>query len=161
MNRTGLRVDLSLAAISSFYDALAESQVPIVCSHSSSRALCDHPRNLTDDQLRALAAQGGVAQVCLYKGFINPQSEKASLSDAIRHINHFVEVMGIDHVGIGSDFDGDGELIGCAATNELINITVRLLQEGYSEDDIRKIWGGNWLRVWSQALSYANATRNK
>lgn len=161
MNRIGLLVDLSHAAISSFYDALAESQVPIVCSHSSSRALCDHPRNLTDDQLRALAAQGGVAQVCLYKGFINPQSEKASLSDAIRHINHFVEVMGIDHVGIGSDFDGDGELIGCAATNELINITVRLLQEGYSEDEIRKIWGGNWLRVWSQALSYANATRNK
>ena len=161
MNRTGLLVDLSHAAISSFYDALAESQVPIVCSHSSSRALCDHPRNLTDDQLRALASQGGVAQVCLYKGFINPQSEKASLSDAIRHINHFVEVMGIDHVGIGSDFDGDGELIGCAATNELINITVRLLQEGYSEEEIRKIWGGNWLRVWSQALSYANATRNK
>ena len=161
MNRTGLLVDLSHAAISSFYDALAESQVPIVCSHSSSRALCDHPRNLTDDQLRALAAQGGVAQVCLYKGFINPQSEKASLSDAIRHINHFVEVMGIDHVGIGSDFDGDGELIGCAATNELINITVRLLQEGYSEEEIRKIWGGNWLRVWSQSLSYANATRNK
>lgn len=161
MNRTGLLVDLSHAAISSFYDALAESQVPIVCSHSSSRALCDHPRNLTDDQLRALASQGGVAQVCLYKGFINPQSEKASLSDAIRHINHFVEVMGIDHVGIGSDFDGDGELIGCAATNELINITVRLLQEGYSEEEIRKIWGGNWLRVWSQSLSYANATRNK
>ena len=161
MNRTGLLVDLSHAAISSFYDALAESQVPIVCSHSSSRALCAHPRNLTDDQLRALASQGGVAQVCLYKGFINPQSEKASLSDAIRHINHFVEVMGIDHVGIGSDFDGDGELIGCAATNELINITVRLLQEGYSEEEIRKIWGGNWLRVWSQSLSYANATRNK
>ena len=71
MNRLGILVDLSHAAERSFYDALAISQGPIVCSHSSARALCDHPRNLTDDQLRALAAQGGVAQVCLYKGFIN------------------------------------------------------------------------------------------
>lgn len=155
MNRQGILVDLSHAAESSFYDALTVSQVPIVCSHSSARALCDHPRNLTDDQLRALAAQGGVAQICLYKGFIHPEAEKASLSDAIRHINHCVEVMGIDHVGIGSDFDGDGELIGCSATNELINITIRLLQEGYKEEEIRKIWGGNWLRVWEQALQFA------
>ena len=96
-----------------------------------------------------------MAQVCLYKGFINPEAEKASLTDAIRHINHMVEIMGIDHVGIGSDFDGDGELIGCSATNELINITVRLLQEGYTEEEIQKIWGGNWIRVWKQALRYA------
>ena len=66
-----------------------------------------------------------------------------------------VEIMGIDHVGIGSDFDGDGELIGCSATNELINITVRLLQEGYTEEEIQKIWGGNWIHVWKQALRYA------
>ena len=155
MNRLGILVDLSHAAERSFYDALAISQVPIVCSHSSARALCDHPRNLTDDQLRALAAQGGVAQVCLYKGFINPEAEKASLTDAIRHINHMVKIMGIANVGIGSDFDGDGELIGCSATNELINITVRLLQEGYTEEEIQKIWGGNWIRVWKQALRYA------
>ena len=157
MNRLGLLVDLSHAAESSFYDALALSQVPIVCSHSSARALCNHPRNLTDDQLRALAEQDGVVQVCLYKGFINPDAEKASLTDAIHHINHMVGIMGIDHVGIGSDFDGDGELIGCAATNELINITTRLLQEGYTEEEIRKIWGGNWIRVWKQALRFAES----
>lgn len=147
MNELGILVDISHAAESTFYDALETSRYPIIASHSSARALCNHPRNLTDDQLKALAAKGGVAQICLYKGFINEDSEKASLSDAIRHINHLVNLMGIDHVGIGSDFDGDGELIGCRASNELINITVRLLKEGYSENDIAKIWGGNLLRV--------------
>lgn len=137
-----------------FLQALENSEVPIVATHSSARALCDHPRNLTDEQLKALAERGGVAQVCLYKGFINEDAEKASLSDAIRHINHMVEIMGIDHVGIGSDFDGDGELIGCSATNELINITMRLLKEGYSENDIRKIWGENFLRVLTMAQNH-------
>ncbi|MGM9760316.1 MAG: membrane dipeptidase [Parabacteroides sp.] len=155
MNRQGVMVDLSHAAESSFYGALETSAVPIICSHSSSRRLCDHPRNLTDEQLRALAQQGGVAQVCLYKGFIHPEAEKASLSDAICHIDHLVEVAGIDHVGIGSDFDGDGELIGCRASNELINITVRLLERGYTPSDIEKIWGGNFLRVMRQVQEAA------
>lgn len=155
MNRLGLLVDVSHAAESTFYDALEISRVPIIASHSSSRALCDHPRNLTDDQLKALAAKGGVAQICLYKGFINEDSAKASLSDAIRHINHIVRLVGVDHVGIGSDFDGDGELIGCSAINELINITVRLLEEGYTEEEIRKIWGGNLMRVWTAAQGFS------
>lgn len=147
MNRLGIMIDVSHAAESTFYDVLKESKVPVIASHSSARALCDHPRNLTDEQIKALAEKGGVIQVCLYKGFINAAEEKASLSDAIRHINHIVSLVGVDHVGIGSDFDGDGELIGCRAANELINITVRLLKEGYSEQDIQKIWGGNLLRV--------------
>lgn len=154
MNRLGIMVDISHAAERSFYDALETSQAPIIASHSSARVLCDHPRNLTDDQLRALAAHGGVAQICLYKGFINEDAEKASLTDAIRHINHIVNLVGIDHVGIGSDFDGDGEVIGCSATNELINITVRLLEEGYTEEDIRKIWGGNLLRVMTSVQAF-------
>jgi microsomal dipeptidase-like Zn-dependent dipeptidase len=114
---------------------------------------------LTDEQLKVLAAQGGVAQICLYKGFINEHAEKASLSDAIRHINHIVDLVGIDHVGIGSDFDGDGELIGCRASNELINITVRLLKEGYTEEEIAKIWGGNFLRVLTTAQKAASNKR--
>ncbi len=149
MNRLGIMIDISHAAESTFYDVLQESKLPIIASHSSARALCDHPRNLTDDQIKALAAKDGVVQVCLYKGFINSDEEKASLNDAIKHINHIVSLVGVDYVGIGSDFDGDGELIGCRASNELINITVRLLKEGYSEDDIKKIWGGNLLRVMS------------
>lgn len=156
MNELGILVDISHAAEKTFYDALEVSRTPIIASHSSARALCNHPRNLTDDQLKALAAQGGVAQICLYKGFINEESEKASLSDAIRHINHIVDLVGIDHVGIGSDFDGDGELIGCRASNELINITVRLIKEGYSEEDIAKIWGKNFLRVLTMAQNSAS-----
>ncbi|MEG1749382.1 MAG: membrane dipeptidase, partial [Tannerellaceae bacterium] len=92
--------------------------------------------------------------------FINEQAEKASLSDAIRHINHIVSLIGVEHVGIGSDFDGDGELIGCRATNELINITLRLLREGYSENDIKQIWGGNLLRVMTAVQSAAKIKGN-
>ena len=156
MNRLGILVDVSHAAESTFYDALEVSTQPIIASHSSARALCNHPRNLTDDQLKALAEKQGVVQVCLYKGFINEDAEKASLTDAIRHINHIVDLIGINHVGIGSDFDGDGELIGCRASNELINITLRLLKDGYKENDIAKIWGGNLLRVMSRVQSAYN-----
>lgn len=153
MNRLGVMVDISHAAESTFYDVLACSRYPIIASHSSARALCNHPRNLTDDQLKAIAGQGGVVQLCLYKGFINEEAEKASVSDAIRHINHMVDLIGVEHVGIGSDFDGDGELIGCRASNELINITMHLLKEGYSETDISRIWGGNFLCVMHQVQS--------
>ena len=153
MNRLGVMVDISHAAESTFYDVLECSRYPIIASHSSARALCNHPRNLTDDQLKAIAGQGGVVQLCLYKGFINEEAENASVSDAIRHINHMVDLIGVEHVGIGSDFDGDGELIGCRASNELINITMHLLKEGYSEADISRIWGGNFLRVMRQVQS--------
>lgn len=153
MNRLGIMIDVSHAAGSTFYDVLKESKTPVIASHSSARALCDHPRNLSDEQIKALAGKGGVIQVCLYKGFINENEEKASLSDAIRHINHIVSLVGTDHVGIGSDFDGGGELIGCRAANELINITTRLLKEGYAEEDIRKIWGENLLRVMNTVQS--------
>lgn len=156
MNRLGILVDVSHAAESTFYDALEVSTQPIIASHSSARALCNHPRNLTDEQLKALAEKQGVVQICLYKGFINEDAEKASLTDAIRHINHIVDLIGINHVGIGSDFDGDGELIGCRASNELINITLRLLKDGYKENDIAKIWGGNLLRVMSRVQSAYN-----
>ena len=146
MNRLGVMVDLSHGAESSFYDALELSSVPIVCSHSSCRALCDVPRNLTDDQLKALASKGGVAQVTLYKGFLRKDGE-ASILDAIEHLNHAVNIMGVEHVGIGTDFDGDGGIPGCASAAEVINFTRRLLAERYSEAEIAGIWGGNFLRV--------------
>lgn len=156
MNQSGIMIDVSHAAENTFYDVLNTSKVPVIASHSSVRKLCDHPRNLTDDQIKALAGKNGVMQICLYKGFINKEEDKASLSDAIQHINHVVQLVGVDYVGIGSDFDGDGELIGCRSTNELINITVRLLEEGYNEEDIQKIWGGNLLRVMKSVQSFAN-----
>lgn len=149
MNRTGMMIDLSHSGERSFYDVLQASSQPVVCSHSSCRALCDHPRNLTDDQLRAIAAKGGVVQVCLYGGFLR-SGQPATLSDAIAHLNHMVQVMGIEHVGIGSDFDGDGGIIGCNDSSELINFTRHLLEERYGEEDIRLIWGGNFLRVMEE-----------
>lgn len=149
MNRVGMMVDISHAGEQSFYDALEISRKPIVASHSSARALCDHPRNLTDEQMKALAAKGGVAQVTLYKGFLRKEGE-ATIKDAIEHLNHMVNVMGIDHVGIGTDFDGDGGITGCASASELINFTKHLLLERYSEESIRLIWGGNFLRVMEE-----------
>ena len=149
MNRVGMMVDISHAGEQSFYDALDISYKPIVASHSSARALCDHPRNLTDDQLKALAAHGGVAQVTLYHGFLKKEGT-ATILDAIDHLNHLVNLMGIEHVGIGTDFDGDGGVVGCASASELINFTRRLLAERYSEADIRRIWGGNFLRVMEE-----------
>ena len=146
MNRLGIMVDLSHAGEKSFYDALEISKTPIVCSHSSCRSLCDHPRNLTDDQMRALAQQGGVMQVTLYNGFLIKDGE-ATLDDAMRHIDHAIEVMGIDHVGLGTDFDGDGGIRGLASSSELMNYTRELLKRHYSETDIQKLWGGNFLRI--------------
>lgn len=146
MNRQGVMVDLSHAAESSFYDALEISRTPIVCSHSNSKALCDVPRNLTDDQMRALAKCGGVCQITLYHGFLRKEGE-ASVVDALRHLDHAISIMGIDHVGLGTDFDGDGGVCGLADASELINLTRHLLRRRYSEADIAKIWGLNWLRV--------------
>ncbi|MDR0573731.1 MAG: gamma-glutamyl-gamma-aminobutyrate hydrolase family protein [Tannerella sp.] len=147
MNRQGLMIDISHAAESTFYDVLKHSTKPIIASHSSSRVLCDHRRNLDDHQIKALASRDGVIQICLYKRFINEDAEKASLGDAIKHLCYMIDIAGIDHVGIGSDFDGDGELIGCRAANELIQITMRLIAEGFDEESISKIWGGNLMRV--------------
>ena len=153
MNRLGIMVDLSHGGEKSFYDALDISQTPIVCSHSSSRALCDVPRNLTDDQMRALAAKGGVAHTTLYHGFLRKEGE-ADIMDAIAHLEHAIDVMGIDHVGLGTDFDGDGGIRGLADSSELINFTLQLLRRKYSEQDIVKIWGGNWLRVMTQVQNF-------
>lgn len=165
MNRQGIMVDLSHANESSFYQALECSETPIVCSHSNCRSLCDHPRNLTDDQMRALAQRGGVMQLTLYHGFLrlpnntpankvgvvgNPVPSDANITDFLRHLDHAIAVMGIDHVGIGTDFDGDGGILGLRDASELINITEHLLRRRFSANDIAKIWGRNWLRVMSK-----------
>lgn len=149
MNKLGIMVDLSHASEKSFYDALEISQQPIVCSHSSCRALCDHPRNLTDDQMRALAKKGGIMQITLYTGFLRSDGD-ATMEDVMAHLEHAIEVMGIDHVGIGTDFDGDGGVRGLANASELLNLTRQLKARGYSDDDIQKIWGGNFLQLMTK-----------
>ena len=155
MNRNGVMVDLSHAAETSFYDVLEASKSPVVCSHSNCRALCDHPRNLTDDQLRALARHGGVVQITLYPGFLKRQGE-ASVLDVLAHLEHVVALVGIDHVGLGTDFDGDGGVRGMKNASELMNFTIQMLQKRFSEDDMQKIWGGNWMRVMDEVQRMKN-----
>lgn len=156
MNRTGMLIDLSHGGEDSFWDALELSSVPIVCSHSSCRALCDHPRNLTDEQLRALAQKGGVCQVTFYPGFLSTDTDRLiTVRDGVRHLLHAVSVAGIDHVGFGSDFDGGGGVTGLDHAAEVINFTRLLMAEGLGEDDLRKIWGGNFLRVMAEVQAAA------
>ena len=155
LNQLGVMVDLSHAAESSFFDALELSAVPIVCSHSSCRALCDHPRNLTDEQMRALAQKGGVCQITLYPGFLR-KDEKATIDDVVEHLEHAIKIMGIDHVGIGTDYDGDGGVLGMGDASQNIQLTMELIRRGYSIDEIEKIWGGNWLRLLEKVRNYAS-----
>lgn len=157
MNDLGVMVDMSHAGEKSFYDALSISRAPIVCSHSNCRALCDVPRNLTDDQLRAIARKGGVVHITLYHGFLRTAGE-ASILDAIAHLEHAISIMGTDHVGIGTDFDGDGGVSGMADSSEMINFTRMLLRRRYSPEDIALIWGGNWLRVMDTVKGMATTT---
>ena len=153
MNKVGMMIDVSHVSEGTFWDVIKLSKDPIFASHSSVRALCDHDRNLTDEQLRALAKNGGVIQICIYGGYLNKDAKTASVDDVVRHIDHAVKVAGIDHVGIGSDFDGGGGVLGCAGDNDMINITVKLIEKGYSEEDLRNIWGGNFFRVMNQVIN--------
>lgn len=155
MNRVGMMVDLSHAAESSFYHALELSTSPIVCSHSSSYSLCPHPRNLTDHQLRALAKRGGVAQCAFYAGFLRTDPENATIDDAVKHILYMIDVAGIEHVGIGTDFDGDGGVPGLANAAELLQLTKRLQAEGLTDNELSLLWGGNFLRVMNEAQALA------
>jgi membrane dipeptidase len=198
MNRLGMLVDISHVADKTFCDAIAVSKAPLIASHSSARALTNHPRNMTDDMLRAVAKNGGVVQVNFYSAFIDENYRKAAeaqarhrdaaikaytdqlkaagrtvtyldsdrierewfakiprppLSSLIDHIDHIAKVAGIDHVGLGSDFDGVSGATpeGIDSAADLPKITQALLDRGYSAEDIRKILGGNLLRVFREA----------
>ena len=149
MNRLGIMIDVSHIASMSFRDAIETSRAPIIASHSGCKALCDHPRNLDDRQLKALAANGGVIQVVAVPQFLKKSPEdKKTIKDYIDHIDHAVKLAGVDHVGIGSDFDGGGGLPGFENHADSLNVTVELVRRGHSEEDIAKIWGRNLMRVW-------------
>jgi membrane dipeptidase len=197
MNRQGMLVDISHVSDKTFYDALAVSKAPLIASHSSCRALCNHPRNMTDDMIKALAAKGGVIQINYEKSFIDQaykdaldrqsggvvtlidqlkkqcgddeaclgkkmaEQEKQATAEGklphvsweriVEHIDHAVELVGPDHVGLGSDFDGASMPDGMDDVTHLPQITDALLKKGYSEADIRKILGENTLRVLAAA----------
>jgi microsomal dipeptidase-like Zn-dependent dipeptidase/gamma-glutamyl-gamma-aminobutyrate hydrolase PuuD len=146
MNRHRILIDISHTSEKTACDVLKISRYPVIASHSSVKALCNHPRNLSDALMHAIADKGGVIQVCLYSYFLK-EDGKATVKDAVDHIDYVVQTVGVDHVGIGSDFDGGGELIDLKAANEMPQITMELVRRGYSEDDIAKIWGGNLMRI--------------
>jgi membrane dipeptidase len=163
MNRLGVLVDLSHVSDSTFYDALAVTESPVILSHSSTRALNPHPRNITDDMLRALADNGGVIMINFFSRYIAQDgTNSATLGDILDHIDHAVETAGVDHVGLGSDFDGVPFLPrGMEDATRLPHITHGLLQRGYSEEDVRKILGGNTLRVFAEAERVADRLRGE
>jgi len=197
MNRLGILVDISHVSDDLFWDVIAMTKAPVIASHSSARALCDHARNMNDEMLKAVKKNGGVVQVCLLGSYIktmppNPERDEAmkplqekiraarrgelndeetkkvmeefqalnakypanrpTVQDAANHLGHMAKIMGIDHIGVGSDFDGGGGLIGIDDVSEMPNLTKELLRRGYSEKDIRKIWGGNLMRVFSEVI---------
>ena len=148
MHELGVVVDVSHLNDAGFWDVVSLSEAPIMATHSCCRALCDHPRNLRDDQHKALAAKGGVVGITLVPRFVSAVAP--SLSDLLDHIDHAVQTAGIDCVGLGSDFDGGGLLLKDATA--LPGITAGLVARGYAASDIRKILGGNQLRLLHQVI---------
>jgi membrane dipeptidase len=203
-NRLGMLVDVSHASDRSFYEVLEASEAPVIASHSCARAVCDNPRNLTDDMLKALAKNGGVLQMCFLSSYVRKPSpnaerdkafrdleqkyegagapvdeaarrqahaeyeaiqakypaEKATVKDLVDQIDHVVKVVGIDHVGIGTDFDGGGGIIGCDDVSGMVHVTEELLRHGYSEKDIAAIWGGSFMRVFRKAIEVSERIRS-
>lgn len=145
MNRLGIAVDVSHASDSTVAQVLEISNRPIIASHSSCRALYNHPRNLPDELLKAIAEKGGVIQLCMYHGFLKEQG--ATVADFVDHIEHAINIVGADHVGIGTDFDGGGEVIGCRSTSQLLRVTMEMMSRGLAIKQLEGIWGKNLLKV--------------
>jgi len=199
MNRLGMLIDVSHISDKSLLDVFEQSKTPIIASHSCARAICDNPRNLSDDLLLKLKENGGVIQMCILSDYVktpppqpirdslknivrakfnNLNSEStdeeraevrkewyaidkihppvlATVSDVVDHIDHIVQLIGIDHIGIGTDFDGGGGVSDCTDVSQMGNITYELVKRGYSEEDIIKIWGGNFMRVFSEVIQFS------
>jgi membrane dipeptidase len=147
MNRLGIMVDVSHVSKEASLEAMRLSRAPVIASHSSARALAGHPRNMDDEQLLALKENGGVMQTVALDAFVT-DSAGATVVDFVDHIDYAVDLIGIDHVGISSDFDGGGGVDGWMDASETFSVTLELVRRGYSGEDIEKLWGGNTLRVW-------------
>ena len=145
MNRLGMMVDVSHAADSTIEQAIEFSNQPIIATHTSAKALCDHPRNMSDELIVKLAQSGGRIHVCLYNYFL-AKDGRADINTICDHIDHIVKLVGSESVGIGSDFDGGGGVLGCNDSSELINITMELIRRGYSDDEIKNIMGVGFVK---------------
>lgn len=151
MNRLGMVVDASHLSEAGFWDVLEVSNQPVITSHANSRCICNHRRNLTDEQIRALAARGGVIGLTFYPDFIHP--DQPSLEKLLDHMDHIISLAGVDCIGLGSDFDGiDQVTSGLEDISRLPAITEGRWRRGYREEEIAKILGGNFLRVLQQVL---------
>jgi membrane dipeptidase len=147
MNRLGMLVDVSHISERGFWDVLETAERPVIASHSNCKALCGHSRNLTDEQIKGVAENGGVIGATFVRWFIDENAP--TFSRYLNHIDHIVDLVGDDHVGIGSDFDGGGDILKDAT--EFPKITEGLLERGYSAEAVRKILGENHLRVFAKA----------
>ena len=218
MNRLGIMIDVSHPSKESMKQTITLSKAPIIASHSSARALCDHSRNLDDEQLQLLKENGGVVQTVAFSSYLNTKKHEAraaymkgvyksiadslglewydrsefkdlteaqidsarenfpkikqvgakqvlnkkdapppvGLDDFMNHIDYMVDLIGIDHVGISSDFDGGGGIDGWSDASETLNVTIALVKRGYSEEEIEKLWGGNLLRVLDEVQAIAS-----
>ena len=194
MNELGIMVDVSHISDKAFFDVIKLSKAPVIASHSSVRSIAHHPRNMSDDMIKALAKNGGVIQICLLDDYIkdpdtttvryqkeqelrnifnttfksmsdgdkeeirkqwNELDEKypkvlPNVADYVDHIDYVKNLVGIDFVGIGSDFDGGGGLADCQDVSQMPNITAEMLKRGYTEEEIAKVWGGNFFRVFKE-----------
>jgi membrane dipeptidase len=151
MNRLGMIVDVSHLSEPSFWDVIEYSHKPVIASHSNARTLCNHVRNLKDEQIRALAENGGVMGVVFAPGFVD--QEHATLEGVLDHIDHIVDLVGPDHVGLGSDFDGiTSTPEGLEDVSCLPSLTAGLIERGYTERNIEKILGENYLRVFEEVF---------
>lgn len=159
MNRLGMLVDVSHLSRAGMMQAARLSRAPIVATHSCVRALCDHPRNMDDEQLDMLRDVGGVIQITAVSAFLKPNAkpEEVGVADFVDHIDYAVRRIGLDHVGISSDFDGGGWFAGWRNAAESPNLTAELVRRGYTREQIAALWGGNFLRVLRRAEEIADA----
>ena len=151
MNKLGMIVDVSHASSSTLQDVLKCSKAPIVATHSGAWEVKNHKRNLTDDELRAIAAKGGVIQCATGRFFLSTLPKKdVTIKHLVDHIDHMKKVVGPDHIGLGTDFDGGGGVVGLEDCSKMKDITVEMLKRGYTPAELGKFWGGNFLRVWKE-----------
>jgi membrane dipeptidase len=178
MNRLGMLVDISHVAPETMHETLDIAEAPVIFSHSSARALTDHPRNVPDDVLRRLPQNGGVVMITFVPSFINPDvmrwsqltpaqrretmEPKSTIDDVVRHIEHVRDVAGIDNVGIGGDFDGiDSTPVGLEDVSTYPALFEALARRGWSDADMRKLAGGNVMRAWREAERVSQRLRSE